>query len=336
MTTNQTGNTSKTVDTGHVTAPVAQAMGKTSPWNGDMDTRMQAVPEKTGARRDLPDASKAGTPAMHKEAGVKTQDAAVHEKPLPHKGVSADPKYKDHNMHKDADLEAVPEKTSTHKDMPEAAKAGTPAMHKDAGVKTQDAAVHEKPLPHKGVSADPKYKDHNMHKDADLEAVPEKTGTHKDMPEAAKAGTPAGQKDAGVKSPGDRGYVKNGSHNDMSSSKNKSREHALQKDADMKAQDAAVHEKTGSHDDGSGGAKGIAFIRREIYTQIAAALSGARWPVKNQADLLSALPDGAATTYQAGTTSMTAGEAGKLLKDTDFPFHNAKAVADVIVQRASL
>jgi hypothetical protein len=33
---------------------------------------------------------------------------------------------------------------------------------------------------------------------------------------------------------------------------------------------------------------------------------------------------------------MTAGEAGKLLKATDFPFKSAKAVADVIVDRAGL
>ena len=33
---------------------------------------------------------------------------------------------------------------------------------------------------------------------------------------------------------------------------------------------------------------------------------------------------------------MTAGEAGKLLKASDFPFKNAKAVADVIVDRAGL
>jgi len=33
---------------------------------------------------------------------------------------------------------------------------------------------------------------------------------------------------------------------------------------------------------------------------------------------------------------MIAGEAGKLLKGSDFPFKNAKQVADVIVQRAGL
>lgn len=32
---------------------------------------------------------------------------------------------------------------------------------------------------------------------------------------------------------------------------------------------------------------------------------------------------------------MTAGEAGKLLKVTGFPFARVKAVADVIIQRAS-
>ena len=41
-------------------------------------------------------------------------------------------------------------------------------------------------------------------------------------------------------------------------------------------------------------------------------------------------------TCQVGDLEMTAGEAGKLLKATDFPFKSAKAVADVIVDRAGL
>ena len=45
---------------------------------------------------------------------------------------------------------------------------------------------------------------------------------------------------------------------------------------------------------------------------------------------------GAETTCQVGDLKMTAGEAGKLLKATDFPFKSAKAVADVIVERAGL
>jgi hypothetical protein len=175
-----------------------------------------------------------------------------------------------------------------------------------------------------------------MHKDTDMKTVPEKTGVHKDVSEDAKVNTHTVHKDADVKTPDAAGYVKNGSHNDMSSSNPKSREHVMQRDADMKAQDAADKEKTGIRQDVSDDTKGIAYVRKEIYTQISAALKGARWPVKNQADLLKALPEGAATTYHVGTTSMTAGEAGKLLKDTDFPFINANAVADVIVQRASL
>jgi hypothetical protein len=47
-------------------------------------------------------------------------------------------------------------------------------------------------------------------------------------------------------------------------------------------------------------------------------------------------PNGAATTCQVGDLKMTAGDAGKLLKATDFPFKSAKAVADIIVERAGL
>jgi len=76
--------------------------------------------------------------------------------------------------------------------------------------------------------------------------------------------------------------------------------------------------------------------REQIHGQITGALKGAKFPVKTPKDLIAAFPDGAATTCRAGDLAMTAGEAGKLLKTSDFPFKNAKAVADVIVDRAGL
>ncbi|MCX9013347.1 MAG: MTH865 family protein [Candidatus Methanoperedens sp.] len=77
-------------------------------------------------------------------------------------------------------------------------------------------------------------------------------------------------------------------------------------------------------------------IRDEIHAQIVGGLAGAKFPVKTPEQLLSAFPDGANTTCKAGGIEVTAGEAGKLLKASDFPFKSAKQVADVIVERAGL
>ncbi len=77
-------------------------------------------------------------------------------------------------------------------------------------------------------------------------------------------------------------------------------------------------------------------VREQIHSQISGALKKAKFPVKTPKDLIAAFPNGADTTCQVGDLKMTAGDAGKLLKATDFPFHSAKAVADVIVDRAGL
>jgi hypothetical protein len=77
-------------------------------------------------------------------------------------------------------------------------------------------------------------------------------------------------------------------------------------------------------------------VKDEIHSQIVGALKDAKFPIKTPEALLAAFPDGANTTCQAGDVKVTAGEAGKLLKGSDFPFRSAKQVADVIVQRAGL
>jgi hypothetical protein len=51
---------------------------------------------------------------------------------------------------------------------------------------------------------------------------------------------------------------------------------------------------------------------------------------------MAALPQGAATKCKAGDVEITAGDAGKVLKASDFPFKDARQVADVIVKRAGL
>ena len=77
-------------------------------------------------------------------------------------------------------------------------------------------------------------------------------------------------------------------------------------------------------------------VKEQIHAQIAGALKGAKFPIATPKDLIAAFPMGAETTCQVGDLKMTAGEAGKLLKASDFPFKSAKAVADVIVERAGL
>ncbi len=77
-------------------------------------------------------------------------------------------------------------------------------------------------------------------------------------------------------------------------------------------------------------------VGEEIHAQIIGALKNVKFPIKTPEELLAAFPDGANTTCKAGDVEVTVGEAGKLLKASDFPFKNAKQVADVIVQRAGL
>jgi hypothetical protein len=86
----------------------------------------------------------------------------------------------------------------------------------------------------------------------------------------------------------------------------------------------------------SGEDKMTKSVKEQIHAQISGALAGAKFPIKTPGDLIAAFPDGANTTCQVGDLKMTAGEAGKLLKATDFPFKSAKAVADIIVDRAGL
>lgn len=77
-------------------------------------------------------------------------------------------------------------------------------------------------------------------------------------------------------------------------------------------------------------------VRDEIYNQIVEGLASGKFPISTPEDLLAAFPEGAATTCRSGDVEVTAGEAGKLLKESDFPFKDAKQVAGVIVTRAGL
>ena len=77
-------------------------------------------------------------------------------------------------------------------------------------------------------------------------------------------------------------------------------------------------------------------VKDQIHAQISGALANASFPIDTPEALLAAFPAGAYTTCQVGDLKMTAGEAGKLLIATDFPFTSAKQVADIIVERAGL
>jgi len=77
-------------------------------------------------------------------------------------------------------------------------------------------------------------------------------------------------------------------------------------------------------------------VRDEIRKQIIEGLKGAKFPINTPEGLLNAFPEGAETTCKAGDVEVTAGEAGKLLTEKDFPFTSAEQVADTIVERAGL
>lgn len=77
-------------------------------------------------------------------------------------------------------------------------------------------------------------------------------------------------------------------------------------------------------------------IKQEIRSQIVGALAGADFPISSPEALLAAMPQGADTKCKSGDVEVTAGEAGKLLKPDDFPFHSAEQAADTIVNRAGL
>jgi len=77
-------------------------------------------------------------------------------------------------------------------------------------------------------------------------------------------------------------------------------------------------------------------VRVELKKQIVGAISTARFPIATPEQLLGAFPKGAATECRCGDVAMTAGEAGKLLTASDFPFKSAGAVADTILARAGL
>lgn len=77
-------------------------------------------------------------------------------------------------------------------------------------------------------------------------------------------------------------------------------------------------------------------VKEDIHAQIKGTLENAQFPIKTPEDLLAAFPVGADTTCKSGEVEITAGEAGSLFKESDFPFTSARQVADLFVERAGL
>lgn len=74
--------------------------------------------------------------------------------------------------------------------------------------------------------------------------------------------------------------------------------------------------------------------KSELKKQIVGALANAKFPIASPEELLGAFPNGPDTTCQYGDIKLRAGDAGTVLKASDFPFLSAEAVADTILSRA--
>lgn len=75
-------------------------------------------------------------------------------------------------------------------------------------------------------------------------------------------------------------------------------------------------------------------VKEDIRSQIIGALEGANFPIETPEELISAMPNGAATTCKSGDVELKAGDAGQVLTADDFPFKSAEEVANTIVNRA--
>lgn len=77
-------------------------------------------------------------------------------------------------------------------------------------------------------------------------------------------------------------------------------------------------------------------VKSDVRAQLIGALAKAKFPIETPQALLAAMPNGADTVCQSGSVRVTAGEAGQVLKASDFPFRSKEQVADTIVNRAGL
>jgi hypothetical protein len=73
-------------------------------------------------------------------------------------------------------------------------------------------------------------------------------------------------------------------------------------------------------------------VEAELREQFTEVFRDADFPVEDQMDLIPALPDGPATTFEVGDRSLTAMElAAKLGGHQDFPYHTVEALVDDVI-----
>ena len=77
-------------------------------------------------------------------------------------------------------------------------------------------------------------------------------------------------------------------------------------------------------------------VKEEVHEQILAILKDAKFPINTMEEFIAALPEGLDTTCRIDDVEVSARETQGLITEKDFPFKDAKHVADVIVERAGL
>lgn len=77
-------------------------------------------------------------------------------------------------------------------------------------------------------------------------------------------------------------------------------------------------------------------VKEEVYEQILAILKDTKFPINSMEEMIAALPEGLDTTCRVGDVEVNAREVQSLVTEKDFPFKNAKHVADLLIERAGL
>ncbi|WP_246999783.1 MTH865 family protein [Halosolutus gelatinilyticus] len=71
----------------------------------------------------------------------------------------------------------------------------------------------------------------------------------------------------------------------------------------------------------------------ELREQLVEAFEGADYPVSNQMDLVPALPNGPATSFESGDLSFTAMELGTTASShQDFPYEDVDTLVDDVIE----
>lgn len=77
-------------------------------------------------------------------------------------------------------------------------------------------------------------------------------------------------------------------------------------------------------------------VKEEVYEQILEILKDVKFPINTMDEFIAVLPEGLDTTCRIGDVEVTAREAQSLVTEKDFPFKDAKHVADLLIERAGL